>query len=78
MPLTRVKRISAGVGAGAVIAMAAVGALSVSGPQGGGAQAQEPDITLDQTTTSTTAQTVIPTPLATPPVKAEPAPTASD
>ncbi|MGV0794781.1 hypothetical protein [Mycolicibacterium sp. XJ1819] len=70
----QLKWMSASIGTAAVIAMAVLGASSGISP--GGAEAQGPEITTGETTTSTTAPTELETAKATPEVTAEPAPTA--
>ena len=68
----QLKLAAAGVGTAAVLAMGAVGAVFTA--QGDGTQTigEGPEITLGETTTSTTAPTEIPTPVAVPEVTAEP------
>ena len=69
----QLKLISAGIGAGAVIGDGRVG-RRVPAAHGEGTQTfgEGPEITLGETTTSTTGQTEIPTPVAVPEVTAEP------
>jgi hypothetical protein len=69
------KLVSAGIGAGAVIAMGALGA-AFTGTSGNTQNVLQPEITLGETTTSTTAPTEVPIPVAEPEVTAEPAPEA--
>jgi hypothetical protein len=68
----QLKLVSAGIGAGAVIAMGALGAVFAAAPEGTQTVGEGPEITLGETTTSTTGQTEIPTPVAVPEVTAEP------
>lgn len=72
----KVKTVSAGVGAGALISMAALGVAFVPEPASAGAVNEVPEITVGETETSTTGQTEIETTMAEPEVTAEPAPTA--
>jgi hypothetical protein len=76
MTSKQLKIASAGIGAGALIAMGALGAVFTTAPEGAQTISDGPEITLGETTTSTTGQTEIATPLAVPEVTAEPAPTA--
>lgn len=76
MKTQQLKLMFAGVGVGAVIAIGALGAVFAPAPDGMGTVSQEPDMTLGETTTSTTPNTGLETPVATPGVTAEPAPTA--
>lgn len=68
------KLISAGIGAGAVIAMGALGAVFTGASGDMQTVVQGPDMTLGETTTSTTAPLEPETPVAEPEVTAEPAP----
>ena len=68
----QLKLVSAGIGASAVVAMGALGAAFSPAPTGVGTVSEGPEITLGETVTTTTGQTEIPTPQATPPVTAEP------
>lgn len=72
----QLKLVSAAFGAAGVIAMGALGASFTMEPEGTQSVGDGPEITLGETTTSTTGQTEIETPVATPEVTAEPAPTA--
>ena len=74
MALNQFKLVSAGIGAGAVIAMGALGAAFAAAPQGSEVVSDSPEITLGETETSTTGQTEIETSVAVPEVTAEPAP----
>jgi hypothetical protein len=68
---------AATLGTGAVLAMGAIGVLSgVSSAQDEPPAPPNPEITLGETTTSTTAPSEPETSVATPEVTAEPAPTA--
>ena len=68
----RVKLAAAGVGTAAVLAMGALGVAFTVPNDGAQSVGEGPEITLGETTTSTTAQTEIPTPFATPEVTADP------
>jgi hypothetical protein len=70
------KYVSAAIGAAGVIAMGAFGAAFTAASEGTQSVSDGPEITLGETTTSTTGQTEIATPVASPEVTAEPAPTA--
>lgn len=63
--------ISAGIGASAVLAMGALGAVFSPAPAGTGTVSEGLEITLGETITSTTGQTEIATSLAVPEVTAE-------
>jgi len=77
--MTNLKLIAGGVGAGAVIAMGALGAVLTEALPPASTQIvgqdDDPTMTLPETTTSTTAPTEVETPVATPEGTAEPAPT---
>jgi hypothetical protein len=64
---SQLKLAAAGIGAGALVAM---GALSVVFSDAPGTLGEGPEVTLGQTSTSTTAPTTIETSVATPPVTA--------
>ena len=68
----RFKIASAGVGAAAVVAMGALGVAFSVENDGAQTVGEGPEITLGETTTSSTGVTEIPTPVATPEVTAEP------
>ena len=76
MPSEKVKVIAASVGAGAVIAMGALGATFAAGPSGSETIGKAPEATLGETTTQQVGVTEIQTPVATPEVTATPAPEA--
>ena len=73
MTSTKIKLISASIGASAVIAMGALGATFAAEPSGPQNLGKDPEATLGETTTVPVGQTEIPTPVATPEVTAEPA-----
>jgi hypothetical protein len=75
MMSNRLKVAAAGVGAGAVLAMGALGAVFTTHADGTQTVGEGPEITLGETTTSTTGKTELETPVAVPEVTAEPAPT---
>ncbi|OBF38690.1 hypothetical protein A5724_09240 [Mycobacterium sp. ACS1612] len=71
MKSKQVKVVAASIGAGAAIAMAGLG-LAFAGPTGGaGVLSEGPEVTLGETTTSTTAPSEPETTFVTPPVTAE-------
>jgi hypothetical protein len=72
----QLKVVSAGIGAAAVIAMGALGAVFTAASNDTQTVVQGPEITLGETTTSTTAPAELETPVAVPEVTAEPAPEA--
>ncbi|WP_101952708.1 hypothetical protein [Mycobacterium sp. 3519A] len=67
----QVKAAAAGIGAGAAIAMAGLGLTFAGGAGGAGILSDGPEITLGETTTSTTAPSEPETTFVTPPVTAE-------
>jgi hypothetical protein len=76
MTSKQLKLAAASIGAGAALAMGALGAAFVASPEGTAAVGQDPEITLGETTTSETAPTELETSVASPTVTAEPAPEA--
>ncbi|ORB23407.1 hypothetical protein BST36_12315 [Mycolicibacterium moriokaense] len=73
--MNRIKIASAGVGMAAVVAMGVLGVAMTTNDEGTATVGEGPEITLGETTTSSTGQTEIETPSASPEVTAEPAPT---
>ena len=67
MKSSQLKLAAAGIGAGALVAM---GALTVVLSDAPGSIGEGPEITLGETSTSTTAPTTVETSVATPPVTA--------
>jgi hypothetical protein len=72
----QVKLVAAGIGGGAVIAMAALGAVFSQAPGASESVGDGPEITLGETTTEEVGHTEIETSIAVPEVTAEPAPEA--
>ena len=70
------KLVAAGIGAGAVIAMGAFGAVFTAPSDASQMISDGPEMTLGETTTSTTAPAEVEIPVAEPEVTAEPAPEA--
>jgi hypothetical protein len=68
----KLKLVSAGVGASAVVAMGALGVTLGEAPSGTSTVSEGPEITLGETTTSTTAPLEPVTSIAVPPVTATP------
>ena len=69
----QLKLVSAGIGASAVVAMGALGAAFSPAPTGAGTVSEGPEITLGETSTDYDRDRLeVETPLATPPVTAEP------
>ena len=64
---SQLKLVAAGIGAGALVSMGALTVVLSSAP---GNISEGPEITLGETTTSTTAPTTVQTSVATPPVTA--------
>jgi hypothetical protein len=69
---TQLKRVLAGAGATAVVAMGALGVIVSGQPARPGTIGEGPQMTLGETTTSTTPPTTIETSVAVPPVTATP------
>ena len=72
MKSTQLKRVLAGAGATAVVAMGALSVMLSAEPAGPGTIGEGPEMTLGETTTSTTPPTTIETSVAVPPVTATP------
>jgi hypothetical protein len=67
----QLKLVAAGVGAGAAVAMGALGVMFADEPNSAGTVSEGPEITLGETTTSSVAPSEIATTFVTPPVTAE-------
>jgi hypothetical protein len=67
----QLKFVAAGIGAGAAIAMGALGATFADEPNGAGNVSKGAEFTLGETTTDSAAPTELATTFATPPVTAE-------
>jgi hypothetical protein len=68
----RFKLMAAGIGAGAAVAMGALGASFAAAPSDTGTFSEGPELTLGETTTISVAPTEMETTFVTPPVTAEP------
>jgi hypothetical protein len=68
----RLKLVAAGIGAGAAVAMGALGASFAQAPNSTGIVSESIEITLGETSTESVAPTELATTFATPPVTAEP------
>jgi hypothetical protein len=71
MKSKQLKLVAAGIGAGAAVAMGALGASLAGEPNGPGTLSEGPEITMGETTTSSVAPSEIATTFVTPPVTAE-------
>jgi hypothetical protein len=71
MKSKQLKLVAAGIGAGAAIAMGALGAAFAGGSNSTGIFSEGAEITLGETTTSSVAPTELATTFVTPPVTAE-------
>ena len=71
MKSKQLKLVAAGIGAGAAVAMGALGASLAAEPNGAGTLSEGPEITMGETTTSSVAPSEIATTFVTPPVTAE-------
>jgi hypothetical protein len=67
----RFKLMAAAIGAGAVVAMGALGASFAAAPSGTGTFSDGPEFTLGETSTESVAPTEMATTFVTPPVTAE-------
>jgi hypothetical protein len=67
----QLKLVAAGIGAGAAVAMGALGATFAGGSDATGLFSEGAEITLGETTTSSVAPTELATTFVTPPVTAE-------
>jgi hypothetical protein len=72
MKSRQLKLVAAGIGAGSVVAMGALGVLFAGEPSGAGTVSEGPEITMGETSTETVAPTEVETTFVTPPVTAEP------
>jgi hypothetical protein len=72
MKSRQLKLVAAGIGAGSVVAMGALGVLFAGEPSGAGTFSEGPEITMGETSTETVAPTEVETTFVTPPVTAEP------
>ena len=72
MKSNRFKLLAAGIGAGAAVAMGALGASFATTPDEVGTLSDGPEITLGETTTESAAPTEMETTFVTPPVTADP------
>lgn len=68
----QLKLVAAGIGAGAAVAMGALGLTFAQTPSTTGTFSEGPEITLGETTTESVAPTEMATTFVTPPVTAEP------
>jgi hypothetical protein len=71
MKSKQLKLVAAGIGAGAAVAMGAVGVAFAGQPNGVGTFSEGPEFTLGETTTESVAPTELATTFVTPPVTAE-------
>ena len=71
MTSKQLKLVAAGIGAGAAVAMGALGVTFADEPNSAGTVSEGPEITLGETTTSSVAPSEIATTFVTPPVTAE-------
>lgn len=72
MKSNRFKLMAAGIGAGAAVAMGALGASFAAAPNETGTFSDGPEITLGETSTESVAPTEMETTFVTPPVTADP------
>ncbi len=72
MNTKQLKLAAAGIGAGAAIAMGAVGLSFAGMPDSTGSLSDGPEITMGETSTESVAPTALETTFVTPPVTAEP------
>jgi hypothetical protein len=71
MKSKQLKVVAAGIGAGAAVAMAALGIAFAGDPNSAGIMSESGEITLGETTTQTAGATELETTFVTPPVTAE-------
>ena len=71
MRTKQLKLVAAGIGAGAAVAMGALGVTFADEPNSAGTVGEGPEITLGETTTSSVAPSEIATTFVTPPMTAE-------
>ena len=71
MKSKQLKLVAAGIGAGAAVAMGALGASFADEPNSAGTVSEGAEITLGETTTDSAAPTELATTFVTPPVTAE-------
>lgn len=71
MKSKQLKLVAAGIGAGAAVAMGALGLAFAEQPTGSGTVSEGPEFTLGETTTESVAPTELATTFVSPPVTAE-------